>query len=257
MGVGAQPPGPSPEGRHHLRTSAGVGGYQPDHPLLQRHGCVVSQAADVALVMDGDGPNAVDPGFVYGHAHCPLGDHEAEAPVAVDHRRAGGLPLHHERRAGNNVALVDALDVFGDVNHAVGVVTNQVGFDLVGGDGLRLFVGRALGPENMVSDLMQIVRRENGHNRTPWLITSPSRMRGVGLVYRWRICLSIRAASCDRIALLLCSGHDILNIVRAPVAQRIRVLASGARDESSILSGVPWYRCSISSFRILPRCQCR
>ena len=69
-----------------------------------------------------DGGDAVGPGLVNGHAHGPLGDHEAETPVAVDDGSAGGLPLHHEGRAGDDVPNVNTFGIGGNLDDAVGVV---------------------------------------------------------------------------------------------------------------------------------------
>ena len=149
-----------------LGGRAGVGGNQSNHALGGGHGRVVAQPSDVALAVDGDGGDAVGAGLVYRHAHGALGDHEAEAPVAVDDGSAGGLALHHEGRAGDDVADVDALGVGGNLDDAVGVVADQVGLDQVLGHRLRLGVGRALGAVYVVGHFLQVLGGKDGHNWT-------------------------------------------------------------------------------------------
>ena len=108
----------------------------------------------MALAVDGDGSDAVGTGLVYGHAHGPLGDHEAEAPVAVDDGGTGGLALHYEGCAGDDVTDVYALGVGGNLNDAVGVVAAKVGLDQVPGYGFGLGVGRALGAVDVVGHFL-------------------------------------------------------------------------------------------------------
>ena len=95
------------------------------------------------------------------HRTCRLD--EPEAPVAVDHGRGGSLLLHLERRRGNDVALLQPPDVVGGPDRAVGIVADEVGIDLMIGDGRR-FVGRhtpALVDRNQ--NLAQLVCGNNRH----------------------------------------------------------------------------------------------
>ena len=86
---------------------------------------------------------------------------------AVDHRGAGGLSFHYERGSRHDVPLIDALDVLGDVDDAVGIVADQVGFYLVGGDDFRFVLRGALGNVYMVSDFPQILWSEYRHDYYP------------------------------------------------------------------------------------------
>ena len=164
--VGAQLAGPPPEWGHVLGSGAGVGGNHADHALLQRHGWVIAQAPDVALVVDGYGGDAVASGFLDGHAHCPLSHHEPEPPVAVDYRGAGGLFFDSERGARHDVAGVDAVGVGGNLDHAVGIVSRQVGLHEVGRHHFRLRLGGTLGLVNVVGGFMKVIGREYRHGVT-------------------------------------------------------------------------------------------
>ena len=174
-GVGAQLAGASAEGGDVLGSRAGVGGNQANHALGGGHGGVVAQPPDVALTVDGDGGDAVGAGLVDGHAHGALGDHEAEAPVAVDDGGAGGLALHHEGRAGDDVADVNALGVGGNLDDAVGVMAAQVGLDQVPGHRFGLGIGRALGSVDVVGDFLQIFSGKDGHSGTSGGVVVSSR----------------------------------------------------------------------------------
>ena len=116
--------------------------------------------------MDGNGGDAVGASLVYRHPHGALGDHEAEAPVAVDDGGAGGLALHDEGRAGDDVANVDAVGVGRNLDDTVGVVAAQVGLDQVRGYHLGLGLRGALGAIDVVGRLVQVFWRKNGHNET-------------------------------------------------------------------------------------------
>ena len=149
-----------------LGGGPGVGGNQAYHALGGGHGRVVAQPSDVALAVHRDGGDAVGAGFVDGHAHGPLGYHETEAPVAVDDSGAGGLPLHHEGCAGDDVPHIDALSIGRNLDDAMGVVAAQVGLDQVRGHHLRLRLRGPLGAVDVEGRLVQVFRRKNRHYRT-------------------------------------------------------------------------------------------
>ena len=149
-----------------LRGRSRVGGDQADHALGSGHGRVVAQPPNVALAVDGYGSHAMGARLVDGHSHRPFGDDEPEAPVAVDHCRAGRLPLHHEGRAGHDVPHVDALRIGRDLDYTVGVVTREVRLDQVCRHCIRFGLGSALGAIDVIGHLVKILGRKDGHERT-------------------------------------------------------------------------------------------
>ena len=78
----------------------------------------------------------------------------------------GASRSHHEGRAGDDVAHVDALGVGGNLDNAVGVVAHQVGLDQVGGHRISLGVGRAFSAIYVIGRLVQVFGREDGHGET-------------------------------------------------------------------------------------------
>ena len=162
-GIGAQTPGPAAEGGYRFGTRSRIGGDHSDHAFVSGHRRVISQPADVALVMHRDRRDPIGLCLLDGHTHCAFGNHEAEPPVAVDYRRCGGFVDDLERSAGYDVAPVDAPHVIGNVYHAVGIVADQVGLHLVGGDDFRLFMGDALRPVDMVGHPVQVFGVKDWH----------------------------------------------------------------------------------------------
>ncbi len=130
---------------------------------MKGHGGIVAQPADVALIVDCDSGHAVGLSLGYGHLHGSLGHHEAEPPVAVDHRSAGRFPLHLEGSARNDVALVYPVGVDRNIDHSVGVVAHQVGFDDVIGYGCSFFFRGTLGQIHVECGLVKVFVIEDGH----------------------------------------------------------------------------------------------
>ena len=161
--VGAKAAGAAAKGGYGFGAGAGVGGEQGNHSFPGAYCGVVAQASDVALAADGESGDAVLFGLGDGHPGSPFGDDEAEAPVAVDNGGGGGFGEHLKGGAGYDVAAVNALAVFGDVDDAVGVVSDEVGLDLVGGDDFGFGVGGAFGAVDGGGGLVQIFGGEGGH----------------------------------------------------------------------------------------------
>ena len=149
-----------------LGRRAGVGGNQPDHPLGRGHRRVIAQPPDVALLMHRDGGDAVSAGLVNRHPRGPFGDHETEAPVAVDHGGAGRFLFDDKVRAGDDMPGVDAVGVGGNLDNPVGIVAAQVGLDQMGGHHFGLRLGRPLGAVDVIGRAVQVIGRKDGHNAT-------------------------------------------------------------------------------------------
>ena len=132
----------------------------------------------MALMVDGEGGDAVGFGLVNRHPHRLFSLDEAETPVAVDDGGVGGFPLHYEGRAGDDVAAVDAAAILGQLDDAVGVVADEVGFDLMGGDDFGLVGRRSLGEVDVIGDAMQVVVGKDGHNGTSGRWGWPGRRAG-------------------------------------------------------------------------------
>jgi len=136
-----------------------------------------------ALVVDGDGGDSVGPSFLDCHASSLLGDHETEAPVAVDDGGAGGFFDDLKRSSGDDVADVDALDVSWCLYDPVGVVARKVGFDQMPRHDLGFVFRSALGAVDVVGNFMQIFGRKNGHVSTS-AESDPSLVGSLGFVHR-------------------------------------------------------------------------
>ena len=124
---------------------------------------VVAKASDVTLATNRECRDAVLLGLGDGHAGCLFGHDETKTPMAVNHCGGGRFADNLEWRARDDVATVDALAVFGDVDNAVGVMAAQVGLDLVGGHDLGLISGRPLGLVDGGRCLVQIFGSEGWH----------------------------------------------------------------------------------------------
>ena len=165
--VGSQATGAPAKRRNGLGASSGVGGQQGDHALLSAHGGIIAQAANVALAADCEGGNAALLGLGDGHAGGPFGYHEPETPVAIDDGGGRRLAKYLERSAGYDVAAVNSLAVFGDVDDAVGIMPRQVSLNLMGRHDFGLIRGGAFGPVDVDGDFMQVLGLKNGHRKPP------------------------------------------------------------------------------------------
>jgi len=99
----------------------------------------------VALVADSQGRDVLALGLFDGQPHGLFGHHEAEAPMAIDAGSGGRLADHFKGGAGDDVAFLDAVQIGGEKDDAVGVVADQVGVDLVAGDDVGFVLGNASG----------------------------------------------------------------------------------------------------------------
>ena len=176
-----QAAGPPAEGSHRLGALARVGHDNAYHALAGRHEGIVRQAADVALAKDRDSRYATRPGLVHGHAHRPLGDHVAEAPVAIYAGSVGGLAGHLEGSAGHDVSLANTVYVYGNLDHPVGVVAHQIGLHQVKGDRIGLLFAGTHSLEDMIAHLPQIFVGENRHRPTPYSTSAPALGAGQSL----------------------------------------------------------------------------
>ena len=165
-GIGAEPPRPAAKGGGVLGAGPGIRRYQANHPLLQGHRGIVAHPPHMALMMDGQGGDAVVLGLVNRHPHRLFGLDKAETPVAVDDGGIGRFPLHHKRRAGDDMAAVNAAAILGQLDDAMGIVADQVGFDLMGGDNFRLGRRRPLGDIDVISDPVQVIVGKDRHKET-------------------------------------------------------------------------------------------
>ena len=84
-------------------------------------------------------------GLLDGERHCLGVDVEAKAPMAVDHGRGRRFLHDGPCRAGHDVAGCDAVDISRDRDHAVGIVTGEVGIDTANSDCVRFFLRRTRG----------------------------------------------------------------------------------------------------------------
>ena len=96
-------------------------------------------------------------------AHRPLGNDVAEPPVAVRHERRRRLVDDVERRSGDDVPALDAVDVRGNLDDAVGVVPRKVRPDDVAGDDAGLLPARSGALEQAVGDVLQSVVENGWH----------------------------------------------------------------------------------------------
>ena len=87
--------------------------------------------------------------------------------MAIDDGGGRRLAKHLERSAGYDVAAVNSLAVFGDVDDAVGIVPRQVSLNLMGRHDFGLICGGAFGPVDVDGDFMQVLRLKNGHRKPP------------------------------------------------------------------------------------------
>ena len=124
---------------------------------------VVRNAAHVALSEDRGRGHAVSSGLLDGHLHQPFGNDVAEPPVAVDDGGGGRIIDNLKLCAGHYVAALDAVDVRGNLDDAVRVVSGEVGADGVEGDDLRLFLARSRADEKRSRDVFKPVCRYCGH----------------------------------------------------------------------------------------------
>ena len=90
-------------------------------------------------------------------------DVEAETPLAVDHGRGRRFLDDGPFGAGNDVAGLDAVDIGGNGDHAVGVVSREIGVDATGGDRIGLFLGGPGGMEQCCADAGEAVGRNHRH----------------------------------------------------------------------------------------------
>ena len=86
--------------------------------------------------------------------------------MAVHDGGGGGFGKHLKGGAGDDVAAVNTLAVFGDVDDAVGVVADEVGLDLVGGDDFGFVGGGSFGAVDGGGGLMQVFGGKDGHWKT-------------------------------------------------------------------------------------------
>jgi hypothetical protein len=97
------------------------------------------------------------------HGHRLGVDVEAEAPVAVDHRRGRRFLHDGPFRAGNDVAGLDPVDIGRDRDDAVRVVACEIGVDAACGHGIGFLVRRAGSPEKRGTNAREAVGLDDGH----------------------------------------------------------------------------------------------
>ena len=80
-----------------------------------------------------------------------------------DHGQCLGFVHDGDVLTGGDIARFHPLYIFGDAQHAVGVVSGQVGLNQVFGHDAGLVPFQAGGDENVLGDGGQLVRRKCGH----------------------------------------------------------------------------------------------
>ena len=121
--------GYSPKRGNVLGRSAGVGCYQANHVLCGHHGRVVTQSADVALVIDRDCADTVSLSLLYCQFSSLFSLYETKSPIAVNNCSAGGFFDHVKRCTRNYMSSVYAVDIGGCLNDSMGVVSTQICLD--------------------------------------------------------------------------------------------------------------------------------
>lgn len=90
-------------------------------------------------------------------------DVETKAPMAVDHGRGRRSSDDGPFGAGNDVAGLDAVDIGGNGDHAVGIVAGQIGVDAADRDGVGFFLGSSGGAEQRGADAREAIGRDDRH----------------------------------------------------------------------------------------------
>ena len=152
-------PGRHPEGGN----AYSVDEQEADHALSRDMVDVAAEPPDVVRVSYGDGGQAVFLRFVESDVDGTCHGHLAESPVTVEgcgHRIfLDGLDFG----VGDDVVLLDGVEVLRDANQSVGVVTGTVGFSEQGRDEFCV-VGRGPRPGKDSGDgVDEFVRGETWH----------------------------------------------------------------------------------------------
>ena len=99
--------------------------------------------------------------LVHGHLDCLQTNDLAEAPAAFDHGQCLGFVHDGDVLTGDDIARFHPLYIFGDAQHAVGVVSGQVGLNQMFGHDAGLVPFHAGGDENILGRWRSVGAREN------------------------------------------------------------------------------------------------
>ena len=156
-----------PNGATAFALRPGIGGDHRDHALARRHQRIGRQPPDMALAEHRRRRDVLLLRLVDRHPHRAVGHHVAKSPVPIDDHRGRRLFLHVERRAGNDVADLDAIDIARDQDDAVRIMPDQVGTDVVARDGRGLLRRCARLLQQRPGDLHQLLGLHVRHGHPP------------------------------------------------------------------------------------------
>src|SRR5215470_16204249 len=123
--------------------------------IARRHQWIGREPADMALVIDRRRGDLLLLRLVDRVAHRAVGHDVAKTPVAVDHCAGTGLLNDGPRRARNDMASLDAVDIGRDKDDPMRIVTDQIGADVVARDRGSLFGRRTGGLQQGIGDIRQ------------------------------------------------------------------------------------------------------
>ena len=144
-----------------------IGGDQPDHAGPRRHLRIARQPADMALAKDGGGGDVAFLGLFDRQPHRPLVGDIAEAPMTVHDRRGRRFLDDDPRRAGDDMAGLDAVDIGRDLDDPMRIVPDEIGADDMAHDERRLVLRRPRRDKQRAADFLETVCGDLRHCQPP------------------------------------------------------------------------------------------
>src|ERR1700722_1472540 len=139
--VYTKPPISAAGRRHEFRPPGSIAHHQRNHAFAGRHGGVIDQASDMALVLDARGGYVLFLGLVDQAEHHVMAHVVPKVEVAVNHERGGRLLFYGKRRAWLDDALLDVGDILGTQRVAMIAFAIEQCVDMVSDNQLCLLRG--------------------------------------------------------------------------------------------------------------------
>lgn len=143
MAIGFVAAGESSKRGHRLPAAARVDHHEGDEAPFRGPGGVASQPAGVIAVSGGDRGDAAAGGLFDGQVHRALPGHLPEAAPPVQNRRRDVIHRHGALGGGQQMLVLDGVEILGHPNDAVRVVPDEVRLDEVCRDECRVMLRRS------------------------------------------------------------------------------------------------------------------